>query len=128
MVLPTPEKEYTPFENALKVQVPPLSVEVSIPDMAAANNFVPALAKEWIPVNANCSTRSHEAPSVNDLQIKLSEATMIALSLTSILSPLSMGEATSCQVFPLLLDSCNPAGKTGIGQKDRVNEAAFYRK
>src|ERR1044071_1948705 len=117
MVLPTPEKEYTPFENALKVQVPPLSVEVSIPDMAAANNFVPALAKEWIPVKANCSTRSHEAPSSNDLQMKLSSATMIALSLTNILSPFLMGEGSSCHVFPLSLDRATPLLKPKLAEK-----------
>src|SRR5436190_294864 len=108
MVLPTPEKEYTPFENALKVQVPPLSVEVSIPDMAAANSFVPALAKEWMPVKANCSTSSHESPSSNVLQIKLSSATMTASSLPNILSPFLVGEGTSCHVFPLSLDRKTP--------------------
>src|SRR5437762_10768567 len=108
MVLPTPENEYTPFENALKVQVPPLSVEVSIPVLCAANSFVPALAKELVPVKANCSTTSHETPSSNDLQIKLSSATMIALSLTNILSPFFIGEGTSCHVFPLSLDRKTP--------------------
>src|SRR5205807_2451822 len=117
MVVPFPEKEYTPSENGLKVQVPPLSVEVSIPDVSAANSFVPALAKDCMPVKANCSTSSHESPSSNDLQMKLSEATMIALSLTNILSPLSMGEATSCHVFPLSLDRAMPLLKPKVAQK-----------
>src|SRR2546430_5802116 len=117
MVVPFPEKEYTPSENGLKVQVPPLSVEVSIPDVCAANSFVPALPKELVPVKANFSTRSHEAPSSNDLQMKLSEATMIALSLTNILSPLSIGEASSCHVFPLLLDRAMPLLKPPLAQK-----------
>src|SRR2546428_10165437 len=104
MVLPTPEKEYSPFENGLKVHVPPLSVEVSIPEVSAANSFVPALAKDCTPVKANCSTRSHEAPSFNVLQIKLSSATMTASSLPNILSPFLIGEGTSCHVFPLSLD------------------------
>src|SRR6266516_7910431 len=108
MVLPTPEKEYTPFENALKVQVPPLSVEVSIPVVCAANSFVPARAKELIPVKANCSTTSHEAPSSVDLQMKLSSATMIALSLTIIFPPFSMGDDTTCHVLPLSVDRHTP--------------------
>ena len=42
---------------------------------------------------------SYEAPSFNDLQMKLSEATMIALSLRIALPPFSMGEGISCQHF-----------------------------
>jgi hypothetical protein len=72
------DKEYAPSENALKVQLAPLSVDVSMPVVDAPNNFVPALAKELMPVRANCSTTSHEAPSSVDLQMKLSSATMIA--------------------------------------------------
>src|SRR6267143_915113 len=108
MMAPFEEKVATPPENGLKVQLPPLSSEVIIPVPDAANNLVPALAKELIPVKANCSTRSHESPSSNDLQMKLSSATMIAFPLTNILSPFSIGEATSCHVFPLSLDRQRP--------------------
>src|SRR5437762_12735721 len=84
MILPFEEREYAPFENRLKSQVSPLSVEVSMPAFSAAKSLVPARAKELTPVKANCSTTSQEAPSSVDLQMKLSSATMIALSLTII--------------------------------------------
>src|SRR6266536_5743898 len=108
MVLPSEEKEYAPFENTLKSQLAPLSVEVSMPVFCAAKSFVPARPKDLVPVKANCSTTSHEAPSSVDLQMKLSSATMIALSLTNISPPFSMGEGTTCHVFPLSVDRHTP--------------------
>src|SRR5207248_9843457 len=54
------------------------------------------------------STSSHEAPSSTDLQTKLSEATIIALSLTNTLFPLSIGPPKSCHVFPLSVDRKKP--------------------
>src|SRR5438477_11858219 len=108
MMLPFEEKEYAPFENRLKSQDSPLSVEVASPAFSAAKSLVPARAKELTPVKANCSTTSQEAPSSVDLQMKLSSATMIALSLTIILPPFSMGDDTPCHVLPLSVDRHMP--------------------
>src|SRR5437588_3820799 len=108
MILPFEEREYAPFENRLKSQVAPLSVEVSMPAFSAAKSLFPARAKELIPVKANCSTTSHEAPSSVDLQMKLSSATMIALSLTKDSPASCIGEGTICQVLPLSVDRAMP--------------------
>src|SRR5437868_5046234 len=78
MMLPFEEKEYAPFENRLKSQVSPLSVEVSMPAFSAAKSLVPARAKELTPVKANCSTTSQEAPSSSDLKMKLSASTILS--------------------------------------------------
>ena len=112
MILPFEEREYAPFENRLKSQVSPLSVEVSMPTFSAAKSLVPARAKELTPVKANCSTTSQEAPSSIDLQMKLSSATMIALSLTIIFPPFSMGDDTTCHVLPLSVDRHMPLPPT----------------
>src|SRR6266480_4860693 len=79
-----------------------------MPVLAAPNNFVPALAKEPMPVSANCSTTSQLAPSSVERQMKLSSATMIALSLTMDSPASVMMEGTTCHVFPLSLDRATP--------------------
>src|SRR5205807_2392232 len=104
IVLPFAEKEFTAFEKVVEVQLAPLSVEVRMTVPSAANSFVPALANELTPLRANCSATSQEAPSSGDRQMKLSSAMMIASALTNILFPSEMGEATSCQLFPLSVD------------------------
>src|SRR5437763_16199002 len=98
MMLPFEEKEYAPFENRLKSQGSPLSVEVSMPAFSAAKSLVPARAKELTPVRANGSTTSQEAPSSVDVQMQLSSATMIALSLTSVVPTSSMVDDTTGHV------------------------------
>src|ERR1051325_304963 len=108
MVLPTAEKEYAPFENGSKFQLAPLSVDVSIPEFDAPNNFVPARAKELIPVKLNCSTTSQLAPSSVERQMKLSSATIIALSLTIDFPASVMIDGTTCHVFPLSVDRAVP--------------------
>src|SRR5438067_13934531 len=79
-----------------------------MPVLAAPNNFVPALAKEPMPVSANCSTTSQLAPSSVERQMKLSSATMIALSLTMDSPASVMMEGTTCQVYPLSVDRATP--------------------
>src|SRR5262245_32732551 len=79
-----------------------------MPVRAAPNNFVPALAKAPMPVSANCSTTSQFMPSSVDRQMKLSSATMIALSLTMDSPAFVMMEGTTCQVFPLSVDRATP--------------------
>src|SRR5689334_153523 len=79
-----------------------------MPVAAAPNNFVPALAKELIPVSANCSTTSQLAPSSVERQMKLSSATMIALSLTMDSPASVMIEGITCHVFPLSVDRATP--------------------
>jgi hypothetical protein len=49
-VLPSDEKENAPSEKKLKVQLAPLSSEVDMPVVSAANNLVPARPKELTPV------------------------------------------------------------------------------
>src|SRR4051812_45305842 len=108
MVLATAESELAMSENGSNVQLAPLSVEVSRPPPDAPNNFVPALAKELMPVRANCSTTSQLAPSSVERQMKLSSATMIALSLTRDSPASVMMEGTTCQVFPLSVERAMP--------------------
>ena len=79
-----------------------------MPVLAAPNNFVPALAKEPMPVSANCSTTFQLIPSSVERQMKLSSATMIASSLTMASPAFVMMEGTTCQVFPLSVDRAMP--------------------
>src|SRR6266550_1294863 len=108
MVLATAESELAMSENGSNVQLAPLSVEVSRPPPDAPNNFVPALAKELMPVRANCSTTSQLAPSSVERQMKLSSATMIALSLTMDSPASVMMEGTTCHVLPLSVERATP--------------------
>src|SRR4029450_9738265 len=89
-------------------QLAPLSVDVWMPLLAAPNNFVPALAKEPMPVSANCSTTSQLMASSVARRMKLSSATIIALSLTTDSPAFVMMEGTICQVFPLSVDRATP--------------------
>src|SRR5947207_193623 len=107
-MLPSEERDDTPLEKGLEFQLPPLSMDVQMTDPPAANSFVPTRLKELMPARTNFSTRAHEAPSSKDLQMKLSEETMIALSLTNTWFPLSIGPPRSSHVFPLSLDRKKP--------------------
>src|SRR5215208_3297002 len=98
-----------------------------MPVLAAPNNFVPALAKEPIPVSANCSTTSQLIPSSVERQMKLSSATMIALSLTMALPAFVMMEGTTCQVFPLSVDRAIPLS-LGSASKNAQTEESLIAK